>query len=1047
MKDISDSHAKIAAIEATVPTFFARQYQKKSALAGSSFNSKKPDFQGMADIVARVADTSFWGYVKRLIKFGGYKLTGAMLEELATLASSARSFLTDESANAKISAARAEADAKAEIQRLKNEADAKKQDFAAQNQRKLDAGVSSLRGEIARLIGGQEVKNLDRDARESLEKLGAFEASWKKYSPAKDYPSEIMLGAIKVPFKFSQATRDDLKRNMPFAFSSGESLVLPLTFSAEEPLLAQIIYDQSQKNAVMTGVQSVILKLIRFMPLFSFNLTYIDPNDRGTNLGLLIKLAMGGASDIIKKAVATKEDIAKRLKDLEAFVDKTSAILAGFDSVYSYNKSREPKLPFHFVAINDFPDNFERGSLETLNVLLKNSKKCGISFIFTSPRPLDSQISSNLTIRVNSGGGSVALNRKTYDFGFVQLISGCDSFIDSVNNAYADGVKVDNRFAAFFDLNKPTRLLESTDGVQIPFAVDSAKRLVSLELGGPQSVNALLSGRTGSGKSTTLHTLISSIALNYHPDDVELWLVDYKKVEFAEYIENTPPHVRLIGLERDPEFTYSLLDKLNEEFTRRVELFKQQGVSSIKEFKQKFGVRSLPRVIFIVDEFHQMTQAISNNPKYVQILENILSEFRAFGLSCAFSDQAITDGLRGLTEKGRKQISVRIAMENDRTEVAETLALDRSFYDEAFNAKIMKMKQGDVIFKRFSGAGDIILDTCKTIFIDKNERIAIARKAVRETGGNYGAKDALIVDGQKRRARDEKAISLFESKIQLANPSKSTLLHIGTPVTLDPCFYIPLVKKTDSNVMVIGSDDELRVSILINAIKSFKRAANASVRVFAYETDEIYRQYRAKISAALGPKDGILTDLYAISQTVENARLLMSHENDKRVLLCWLGLEEIADEYSVCPDKSSAAAAPTLSQPSARTSALDALTRDIDSLLGVAEASAPGGLPNDPSAGGLKNELYNACPYIQELFAKGSRFNVYSIVTFSSVKMIRQAKCVKPDNFEHKIALKMTLEDSVNYLGRGEFGAKLDGISAAYYDGSGVTRTFRPYLL
>ena len=37
--------------------------------------------------------------------------------------------------------------------------------------------------------------------------------------------------------------------------------------------------------------------------------------------------------------------------------------------------------------------------------------------------------------------------------------------------------------------------------------------------------------------------LITSIILNYHPDDVELWLVDYNKVEFAEYIANPPLHV------------------------------------------------------------------------------------------------------------------------------------------------------------------------------------------------------------------------------------------------------------------------------------------------------------------------------------------------------------------------------------------------------------------------------------------------------------------------------------------------------------------------
>jgi hypothetical protein len=93
--------------------------------------------------------------------------------------------------------------------------------------------------------------------------------------------------------------------------------------------------------------------------------------------------------------------------------------------------------------------------------------------------------------------------------------------------------------------------------------------------------------------------------------------------------------------------------------------------------------------------------------------------------------------------------------------------------------------------------------------------------------------------------------------------------------------------------------------------------------------------------------------------------------------------------------------------------------------------------------------LYNANPLIQELFTKGSFCNLYSFVTFSSVKMIKETKFVKLENFEHKIALRMSLDDSSTYLGvsRGASVAGLDDLSAAYDDGSGKIRTFRPYIL
>jgi hypothetical protein len=92
-------------------------------------------------------------------------------------------------------------------------------------------------------------------------------------------------------------------------------------------------------------------------------------------------------------------------------------------------------------------------------------------------------------------------------------------------------------------------------------------------------------------------------------------------------------------------------------------------------------------------------------------------------------------------------------------------------------------------------------------------------------------------------------------------------------------------------------------------------------------------------------------------------------------------------------------------------------------------------------------EAYNAQADIQEIIAKGSRYGVYTLLTYSSVKLLRQTKFVKVDNFEHRIAFTMSLDDSNTYLGRGSFASGLDNISAAYYDGGSSIRIFRPYLI
>jgi hypothetical protein len=244
--------------------------------------------------------------------------------------------------------------------------------------------------------------------------------------------------------------------------------------------------------------------------------------------------------------------------------------------------------------------------------------------------------------------------------------------------------------------------------------------------------------------------------------------------------------------------------------------------------------------------------------------------------------------------------------------------------------------------------------------------------------------------------------------------------------------------------MLIGSDDDMRYSILIHTIRSFKRQSDTQVIVFAEKRDEIYRKYQSQLAELLGAGDSIITKFQAMCEQIEQLKTLLNPDNEKRILLCWLGLDEIADEFSVQPEKRRDSGGKTA--PVSSSLSVDSMTGGIDALLAEFDIAEPkkttAPAPNAPLV-----SLYNANPDIQELFAKGSRYNLYSFVTFSSVKMIRQTKFVKPENFEHKIALSMSMDDSATYLGRGAHASGLDDISAVYDDGSGKIRTFRPYIL
>ena len=110
---------------------------------------------------------------------------------------------------------------------------------------------------------------------------------------------------------------------------------------------------------------------------------------------------------------------------------------------------------------------------------------------------------------------------------------------------------------------------DSRAGVDVPLGRAGATKLQHLRLGNGTSQHVLISGKTGSGKSTLLHVLITNLALRYSPDEVELYLIDFKKgVEFKAYAPNLP-HARVIAIESEREFGLSVLQRLDVELRRR----------------------------------------------------------------------------------------------------------------------------------------------------------------------------------------------------------------------------------------------------------------------------------------------------------------------------------------------------------------------------------------------------------------------------------------------------------------------------------------------
>ena len=167
--------------------------------------------------------------------------------------------------------------------------------------------------------------------------------------------------------------------------------------------------------------------------------------------------------------------------------------------------------------------------------------------------------------------------------------------------------------------------------------------------------------------------------------------------------------------------------------------------------------------------------------------------------------------------------------------------------------------------------------------------------------------------------------------------------------------------------------------------------------------------------------------------------------NTRRTLVVWLGVENIAQEFVFLPDKPATMNIKTTAPKNSGLSALDALEDSIGAMYEELTGNTAKNEPRPPQTMS-ETAAYNAVYDIQEIIAKGSRYGIFTLVTYSSFKSLRDTKFVKTDNFEHKIAFTMSMDDSSNYLGRSSHASGLDTISAVFHDGSSI-KTFRPYLL
>jgi len=176
--------------------------------------------------------------------------------------------------------------------------------------------------------------------------------------------------------------------------------------------------------------------------------------------------------------------------------------------------------------------------------------------------------------------------------------------------------------------------------------------------------HALVAGTTGSGKSVTIHSIITSLLYRNGPEDLKLILVDPKRVELTLY--NKIPHL-LTPVITDPKKTILALKWAAREMDRRYDVLEAESVRDIESYhsnvyakiKKDEQAERMPYIVIVIDELADIMQA------YPRELESAIVRLaqmsRAVGIHLILSTQR--PSVNVITGLIKANVPTRIALQ------------------------------------------------------------------------------------------------------------------------------------------------------------------------------------------------------------------------------------------------------------------------------------------------------------------------------------------------------------------------------------------------
>jgi energy-coupling factor transporter ATP-binding protein EcfA2 len=585
-----------------------------------------------------------------------------------------------------------------------------------------------------------------------------------------------------------------------------------------------------EKEDASNLLQAVMLRIATGLPPGQSRFTIIDPLGLGKQFAGFMHLADHDELLVSSRIWTEPGQIDKQLEliteQMEMVIQKY--LRNEYRTIGDYNAEAEVPEPYRFIVVANFPANFTETAARRLASIASSGSRCGVFPIVSvdTSQTLPSgfslnDIESNTTNITLQDGTFTWIDPEFSKWPLSPEISPDDKIFTKIINRVGQAAVAAKRVEVPFDRVAPPEEKwwtgDTAKEINVPLGPAGAKKTQSMRLGKGTSQHVLIAGKTGSGKSTMMHALITNLALNYSPNEIQFYLIDFKKgVEFKLYDHYKLPHARVIAIESEREFGLSVLEQLDRELKRRGDLFRDLSVQDLAGYRASGHPEAMPRVMLIIDEFQEL---FVEDDKLAQdcslVLDRLVRQGRAFGMHVLLGSQTL-GGSYSLPRATMGQMAVRVALQCNEADSSLILSEDNT-------AARLLTRPGEAIYNDANGMVEgnhpfqvvWLGEERREKYLGKLRKLADSRTDIPEL-------PRLVFDGNDAADPDANLLlrELIDSGTIDGKPPIAPMAWLGDAIAIKDPTVAAFRRQGGTNLLIVGQREDLATSILSMATVS-----------------------------------------------------------------------------------------------------------------------------------------------------------------------------------------------------------------------------------